>query len=213
VRVFSWRVEGCLEKWSVGANALAVSGSQRSPGRLGALGVERRIGAEAGAWGEKSLWGRPGAQSPVVDAGGVADCVLLGREDRVSCAIGGVGWCLKRVRVSEIAHQVSNSQWFGWRDLSANVVSGPLRSSGGTWCRGVSGGVGFGCGGLWFWGKSLVVGLVCGGVAVWAAWGGANTGFHLTRLAPLGSVEKRALGSVLGRRLYSAAAAQVKPRR
>jgi hypothetical protein len=50
----------------------------------------------------------------------------------------------------------------------------------------------------------------CCGLGVGAA---ANTGFHLTRLAPLGSAEKRALGSVLGCRLYSAAAAQVKPRR
>jgi hypothetical protein len=103
VRVFSWRVEGYLEKRSVGSNALAVSGSQRSPGRLGTLEVERRIGAEAGAWGEKSLWGRPGAQSLVVDAGGGAGCVLSRRVGRVSCAIGGVGWWLRRVRALEAA--------------------------------------------------------------------------------------------------------------
>jgi hypothetical protein len=41
----------------------------------------------------------------------------------------------------------------------------------------------------------------------------ANTGFHLTRLAPLGSAEKRALWFDSGCRFYSAAAAQVKPRR
>jgi hypothetical protein len=62
-----------VEKQSVGSNALAVSGSQRSPGRLGTLEVERRVGAEAGAWGEKSLCRRPGAQSQVAGAGGIAD--------------------------------------------------------------------------------------------------------------------------------------------
>jgi hypothetical protein len=85
------------------------------PGRLGAFEVERHVGAKAGARGEKSLCRRPGAQSLVVGAGGGADCVLSRREGRESCSIGAVGWWLKRVRVSEAAHQVSNSQRFGWR--------------------------------------------------------------------------------------------------
>jgi hypothetical protein len=98
--------------------------SKRSLGRLGALEVERRIGAEAGARGEKSLWGRPGAQSLVVDAGGGAGCVLSGREGRVSCPIGGVGWWLRRVRVSETARQVANSYRFGWcGSLVARLVA------------------------------------------------------------------------------------------
>jgi hypothetical protein len=103
VRVFSWRVEGYLEKRSVGSNALAVSGSQRSPGRLSVCAVERRVGAVAGAWGGKSSRRRFGFLLPVAGAGGGAGCVLSWREGRVSCSTGGVGWCLKRVRVSEAA--------------------------------------------------------------------------------------------------------------
>jgi hypothetical protein len=87
--------------------------SRRSPGRLGALEIERHIGAEAGAWGVKGLRSRTGFCSQIAGAGGVADCVLLEREGRVSCSIGAVGWWLKRMRVSETAGQVANSQRFG----------------------------------------------------------------------------------------------------
>jgi hypothetical protein len=80
-----------LEKQSVGAQASAVSVSKRSPGRLGTLEIERRVRAEAGAWGGKSLQRRPGTQSQVVGTDGVAGCVLSRREGRVSCSIGGVG--------------------------------------------------------------------------------------------------------------------------
>jgi len=66
----------------------------------------------------------------------------------------------------------------------------------------------FGC-----WVGCLVARAGCGGVAGRASWHGSNTGFHLTRLAPLGSAEKRALGVLFGCRLYPAPAAQVKPRR
>jgi hypothetical protein len=104
-----------LEKQSVGAQASAVSVSKRSPGRLGAFEVERLIGAEAGAWGGKSLQSRFGFLSQLAGAGGGAGCVLSKREGRVSCSIGGVGWWLKRVRVSEIACQDSNSHRLGWR--------------------------------------------------------------------------------------------------
>jgi hypothetical protein len=38
---------------------------------------------------------------------------------------------------------------------SGSQVSGPVRSSGGSWCRGVSVGVGLGCGAPRFWGKLL----------------------------------------------------------
>jgi hypothetical protein len=95
--------------------------SRCCPGRLGALEVERRIGAEAGAWGGKSSRRRFGFLSQVVGAGGVADCVLLEREGRVSCAIGGVGWWLKRVRALEAACRVANSHRFGWR---SSLVAG-----------------------------------------------------------------------------------------
>jgi len=66
---------------------------------------------------------------------------------------------------------------------------------------------------LSFGASRLVARAGCGGVAGRALGYGSNTGFHLTRLAPLGSAEKRALGVFLGRRLYLASAAQVKPRR
>jgi hypothetical protein len=109
---------------------------------------------------------RPDVQSPVVGSGGGADCVLLGREGRMSCPIGAVGWWLKRVRALEAAYQVSNSQRLRWCGFPIGEVSGSLRSRGGSWCRGVSVGVGLGCGGPCFWGKSLVAGAGCG-VAWW----------------------------------------------
>jgi hypothetical protein len=80
---------------------------------LGAFEVERRIGAQAGAWGVKGLRSRTGFCSQIAGAGGVADCVPSGREGRTSCAIGDVGWCLRRVRASETVCQVANSQRFG----------------------------------------------------------------------------------------------------
>jgi hypothetical protein len=144
-----------LEKQGVGAQASAVPVSRRSPGRLGALEVERRIGAEAGAWGGKSLRSRTGFCSQVAGAGGVAGCVLSRREGRMSCPMGGVGRCLRRVRASETTRQASNSQRLGWRGLSVNEVSGPVRGRGGSWCWGVSVGIGFGCGLPRFWGKLL----------------------------------------------------------
>jgi hypothetical protein len=113
VRVFSWQVVAYLEKRIVGAQVSAVPMSRFCPGRLGALEVERRVRAEAGAWGERDWWRHPGAQLQVADAGSVADCVLLEREGRVSCSIGAVGWCSKRVRALKAAHQVSNSHRFG----------------------------------------------------------------------------------------------------
>jgi hypothetical protein len=108
-----WQSEPQLEKQGVGDQVPTGPMSRFCPGRLACFEVERRVGAEAGAWGEKSLCRRPGAQSPVVGAGGVTDCVFSGREGRVSCSIGGVGWWLKRVRVSEAAGQASNSHRFG----------------------------------------------------------------------------------------------------
>jgi hypothetical protein len=111
----SWQSDPHLEKQGVGDQVPTGPMSRFCPGRLGALEVERRIGAKAGAWGGKSLRWRFGFLSQVAGAGGVADCVLSGREVRTSCATGDVGWCLRRVRVSEAARQVSNSQRFGWR--------------------------------------------------------------------------------------------------
>jgi hypothetical protein len=100
-----------------------VSVSKRSPGRLGALEIERWIEMQAGAWGGKSLRWRSGVQSPVAGSVGGAGCVLSGREGRVSCAIGGVGWCLRRVRAFEAACRVANSHRFGWRSsLVAELV-------------------------------------------------------------------------------------------
>jgi hypothetical protein len=157
--------------------------SKQSPGRLGALEIERRIGVKAGAWVGKSSGRRFGFLSLVADACGGAGCVLSGREGRVSCAIGAVGWWLKRVRVSETARWVSNSQRFGWRGLSANEVSGPLRSRGGSWRWGVSVGVGFGCGAPWFWGKLLCPGAGRGSGAGWGLGHGSNTALKLTWLS------------------------------
>jgi hypothetical protein len=129
--VVTWPVAAHLEKRSVGAQVSAVSASQCCPGRLGALEVERRIGAQAGAWGVKGLRSRTGFCSQIAGAGGVADCVLSRREGRVSCSIGGVGWWLKRVRVLEAAYQVSNSQRLRWCGFPVGEVSGLLRSRGG----------------------------------------------------------------------------------
>jgi hypothetical protein len=56
------------------------------------------LGAEAGAWVEREWRMRPDVQSPVAGSVGGAGCVLSGREGRESCSIGGVGWCLRRVR-------------------------------------------------------------------------------------------------------------------
>jgi hypothetical protein len=109
VKAFSWQVEGHLEKRNVGSNALAVSGSQCCPGRLGAFEIERLIGAETGAWVERGWRMRPDVQSPVAGSVGGAGCMLSWREGRESCSIGGVGWWLKRVRALEAAYQVSNS--------------------------------------------------------------------------------------------------------
>jgi hypothetical protein len=111
----SWQSEPHLEKQGVGAKALAVSASKCCPGWLGALEVERRIGAKAGAWGGKSSRRRFGFLSQVAGSGGVANCVLLEREGRVSWLTGGVGWCLRRVRALETACRVANSHRFGWR--------------------------------------------------------------------------------------------------
>jgi hypothetical protein len=58
---------------------------------------------------------RPDVQSQVAGSVGGAGCVLSGREGRVSCLIGAVGWCLRRVRALEAVCQVANSQRFGWR--------------------------------------------------------------------------------------------------
>jgi hypothetical protein len=184
--VVTWPVAAHVEKQGFGAQGWRFSALARCRGRLGALEIERLIGAEAGAWGGKSSRRRFGFLSQVVGSGGVTDCVLSRREGRVSCAIGGVGWWLKRVRVSEIARQVSNSQWFGWRGLSANEVSGPLRSSGGSWCRGVSVGIGLGCGLLRFWGKLLCAVAGRGGGASQALGPGANTALKLTWLSGSG---------------------------
>jgi hypothetical protein len=125
--------------------------SRCCPGRLGALEVERHVGAEAGAWGGKSSRRRFGFLSQVAGSGGVADCVLLEREGHVSWLTGGVGWCLKRVRVSETARQVSNSHRFGWYgSLVAELVVSFVVSVGcdAVVCRSelVSGAASLGCG-------------------------------------------------------------------
>jgi hypothetical protein len=99
----SWQSEPHLEKQSVGDQVPTGPMSRFCPGRLGALEVERWIGTEAGAWGGKSLRRRSGVLSKVVDSGGGAGCVLSGREGRVSCSTGGMGWCLRRVRALEAA--------------------------------------------------------------------------------------------------------------
>jgi hypothetical protein len=113
--VVTWPVAAHVEKQGFGAQGWRFSALARCRGRWGALEVERRIGAEAGAWGGKSSRRRFGFLSQVVGAGGVAGCVPSGREGRVSCPIGGVGWWLRRVRVSETARRASNSHRFGWR--------------------------------------------------------------------------------------------------
>jgi hypothetical protein len=96
--------------------------------------------------------------------------------------------------VSETARQVSNSQQFGWRDgLPTRLVvcfAVALRRGVGA-CRSEMVSV---AAPLSFRVSRLSPGRVVGwrgGLGVGAA---ANTGFHLTRLAPLGSAEKRALG-------------------
>jgi hypothetical protein len=98
-----WQSEPHLEKWGVGDQVPTEPMSRCCPGRLGTLEVERRIGAEAGAWGGKSLRRRFGFLSPVAGFVGGAGCVLSGREGRTSCATGDVGWWLRRVRGSETA--------------------------------------------------------------------------------------------------------------
>jgi hypothetical protein len=153
------------------------------PGRLGALEIERRIGAEAGARGENSLWGRSGVCSSVAGAGGGTGCVYSGHEGRMSCLIGAVGWWLKRVRALEAACRVANSHRFGWRGLSANEVRDSLRSRSGSWCRGVSVGVGFGCGLPRFWGKLLCPVVGRGGGPGRALGPGSNTALKLTWLS------------------------------
>jgi hypothetical protein len=90
---------------------------------------------------------------------------------------------LKRVRDSETARWVSNSHRFGWRGLSANEVRGSLRSRGGSWCWGVSVGVGFGCGVARLWGKLLCPGAGRGGGAGWGLGPGSNTALKLTWLS------------------------------
>jgi hypothetical protein len=87
----SWQSEPHLEKQGVGDQVPTEPMSRFCPGQLGALEVERWIGMQAGAWGEKSLCRRPGAQSQVAGAGGGAGCVLSRREGRMSCPIGAVG--------------------------------------------------------------------------------------------------------------------------
>jgi hypothetical protein len=168
---------------------VAVSASQHCPGRLGDFGVERHVGVEAGARGEKSLCRHPGVLSQVAGSGGGAGSVLSRREGRVSCSTGGMGWCLRRVRALEAARQVSNSHRFGWRGLSANEVRGSLRSRGGSWCRGMSVGIGFGCGAPWFWGKLLSPVAGRGGGAGRALGPGSNTALKLTWLSGSGKRE------------------------
>jgi hypothetical protein len=146
-----WQSEPHLEKQGVGDQVPTGPMSRFCPGRLGALEVERRIGAEAGAWGERGWCRRPGAQSLVVDAGGGAGCVLSGREGRVSCPTGGGGWCSKRVRVSEAACRVANSHRFGWcSSLVAGLAVSFVISVGcdAVACRSelVSGAASLGCG-------------------------------------------------------------------
>jgi hypothetical protein len=160
--------------------------SRFCPGRLGAFEVERRIGAEAGAWGGKSLQRRPGDQSQVVGSGGVADCVLAEREGRMSCPIGAVGWWLKRVRALETACRVANSHRFGWRGgpatrLVARFAAVVGRRVGACRSEWVSGAAhhGFGV-------SCFVVGVGCGGVAVWGLGPGSNTALKLTWLSGSG---------------------------
>jgi hypothetical protein len=133
----NWQVEGYLEKQSVGAQVSAVPMSRPGPGRMGAFGVERRSGAKAGAWGGKSLRRRAGVRGLVTGASGVTGCVFPWREIRVSCRMGGVGWCLKPVRAWGAAHHVLNSQRIGWRGGSVNKVRGAVRGRGGVWRRGM----------------------------------------------------------------------------
>jgi hypothetical protein len=147
----SWQSEPHLEKQGVGDQVPTEPMSRFCPGQLGALEVERRIGVKAGAWVGKSSGRRFGFLSLVADACGGAGCVLLEREGRVSCSIGGVGWCLKRVRGSETARWVSNSQRFGWRSsLVAGLAVSFVVSVGcdAVACRSelVSGAASLGCG-------------------------------------------------------------------
>jgi hypothetical protein len=98
-----WQSEPQLEKQGVGDQVPTGPMSRFCPGRLGALEVERHVGAKAGLWVVRGLRRRTGVLSPVAGAGGVTGCVLSRREGRVSCSIGAVGWWLKRVRDSEAA--------------------------------------------------------------------------------------------------------------
>jgi hypothetical protein len=66
---------------------------------------------------------------------------------------------------------------------SGREVSGPFRSSGESWCWGVSVGISFGCGASRFWGKLLCPGAVRGGRAGWASGHGSNTALKLTWLS------------------------------
>jgi hypothetical protein len=94
-----------------------------------------------------------------------------------------VGWWLKRVRAFEAAYQVSNSQRLRWCGFPVGEVSGSLRSRGGSWCRGVSVGVGFRCGVTRLWGKLLCAVVGRGGVAGWGLGPGSNTALKLTWLS------------------------------
>jgi hypothetical protein len=168
---------------------VAVSASQCCPGRLGTLEVECRVGAEAGARGGKSLRRRFGFLSQVVGSGGVADCVLSRREGRVSCPIGAVGWCSKRVRALEAAGQDSNSHRLGWRDGPATrlvVRCAAVVGRGVEVCRSglVSGAAlqGFGV-------SCFVAGAVRGGGAGWGLGHGSNTALKLTWLSGGGKQE------------------------
>jgi hypothetical protein len=182
-----WQSESHLEKQGVGAKALAVSASKCCPGRLGALMVECQIGAEAGAWGERGWWRRSGAQSQVAGAGAAADSVFSQREGRVSCSTGAVGWCLRRVRVSEAARRASNSHRFGWcGSLVTRLVArfAVVVGRGVGACRSelvvAAAALGFGV--------SRLVARVGrgGGVVVWASGPGANTALKLTWLSGSG---------------------------
>jgi hypothetical protein len=126
---------------------------------------------------------RPDVQSPVAGSVGGAGCMLSRREGRVSCSIGGVGWCLRRVRASETARQVSNSQRLGWRGgLATRLVVrfAVVVGCGAGACRSelVSGAArrGFGV-------SCFVVGVGCGGGAGCALGPGANTALKLTWLS------------------------------
>jgi hypothetical protein len=112
--------------------------------------------------------------------------VLSRREGRVSCAIGGVGWWLKRVRGSETARRASNSHRFGWRgSLVAELVVLFVVSVGcdAVACRAelvsAAASLGFGV-------SCFVVGVGCGGVAVWGLGPGSNTALKLTWLSGSG---------------------------